>query len=60
MREWKELLLPVSVAELHRPGSGDSPAARWIPLSFFEEIFDFHARNTDHFTPIQVKPFVIK
>ena len=27
---------------------------------FVEEIFEFHARNADHFTPIQVKPFVIK
>lgn len=35
MRAWKELLLPVSVAEIYRPGSGNSPAARWIPLSFF-------------------------
>lgn len=35
MRAWKELLLPVSVAEIYRPGSGDSSAARWIPLSFF-------------------------
>ena len=31
-----------------------------VPACFFENFFRFHATNTDHITPIQVKPFVIK